>query len=297
MTTTNQVRKVGGFGLPGLVSAALTALVGLFGFGLWIMGRANIPTIHGLQEAHPERPMDISLSGHLGDWLFDLTTYEISFLFVVMCIWLIYPVLRHHDDNKAHKAQYDHGDDKRAYWWTAILAGGVFVFVDGVLLYNSYVDLHEVFWNFPTAAEHPLTVEVMGQQWGWNFRYPGPDGKFNTADDIVTFNDLHVPVGKPVYLRISSKDVIHSFYLPNFRIKQDAFPGTTTRMWFQAVQPGAFEIACAQHCGANHYKMEGGITVDTPEHFADWEKAQVAENQRRYDATDVEAHWGWEWEY
>jgi cytochrome c oxidase subunit 2 len=169
--------------------------------------------------------------------------------------------------------------------------------VDGVLLYNSYVDLHEVFWNFPTAADHPLTVEVMAQQWAWNFRYPGPDGKFNTADDIVTFNDLHIPVGKPVYVRIQSKDVVHSFYLPNFRIKQDAFPGTTTRMWFQAVQPGQFEIACAQHCGANHYKMEGSITVDTPERYAAWEKAQVAESERRYDPGDVDAHWGWEWEY
>jgi cytochrome c oxidase subunit 2 len=94
-----------------------------------------------------------------------------------------------------------------------------------------------------------------------------------------------------------SKDVIHSFYLPNFRQKQDVFPGTTSRMWFQAKQPGVFDIGCAQHCGANHFKMRGEITIETPEKYTDWERVQVAENQRRYDSNDVEAHWGWDWEY
>ena len=295
MTTRNQVKVVGGIGLSGVIAAGLTGFVALMGLSFWIAGRAHIPTLQGLAGSRPERPIDISLNGHLGDYLFDLTTVEITILFIIMCIWIGWAVLRHNEKN--HKAKYDHGDDKRANVSTAILAGLVFVCVDGVLLYNSYVDLNEVFWNFPTEAQHPVIVEVMAQQWAWNFRYPGPDGKFNTPDDIVTFNDLHIPVGRPVYASIQSKDVVHSFYLPNFRIKQDAFPGTTTRMWFQATQPGAFEIACAQHCGANHYKMEGAITADTPEQYAAWEKAQVAEAQRRYDPGDVEAHWGWEWEY
>ena len=102
---------------------------------------------------------------------------------------------------------------------------------------------------------------------------------------------------KPVLLRMQSKDVIHSFYLPNFRTKQDTFPGAITRLWFQAKQPGVFDIGCAQHCGANHYKMRGQLTVDTADRYADWEKGEVAAGMRRFDPGDVEAHWGWDWEY
>src|SRR5262252_8577437 len=79
-----------------------------------------------------------------------------------------------------------------------------------------------------------LQVEVTGEQFAWNIRYPGPDGKFGTADDIVSLNQLHFPVGRPVVATLRSKDVIHSFFLPEFRVKQDAVPGMTSRIWFDA---------------------------------------------------------------
>ncbi len=249
---------------------------------------------HALSEEGYARPFDASVDGHRSDWLFNITTVMISILFILMVIILGWATLLHREGHKAH---YEHGVGPKHLMMTAVIAAVIFFGVDGTMLIHSFADLQEAFWKFPTEADKPIEVEVLAQQWVWNIRQTGPDGKFNTADDIVTLNDLRVPKDRPVMIKLLSKDVIHSFYLPNFRIKQDAFPGTTTRIWFQAVQPGQFEIACAQHCGANHYKMEASITIDTPERYAAWEKAQVAQAERRFDPGDVDAHWGWEWEY
>ena len=112
----------------------------------------------------------------------------------------------------------------------------------------------------------------MPQQWAWNFRYAGPDGMFNTKDDIVTFNELRVPAGHPVMLNLKAKDVIHSFYLPNFRLKQDANPGAITRSWFKALKTGNYEIACSQMCGWAHYKMKGDLIVLADADYARWMK-------------------------
>jgi cytochrome c oxidase subunit 2 len=277
-----------------IVAALFTLVVGTFGLSLLGGSSARFPTWRALEAATPARPVDVSVSGHLGDHLFDFTTRGITFLFVIMCGIIFWAATKH---GPQHKAVYDHGNSNKALLVTALVTLTILFVLDGTLLYGSFVDLSEAFYNFPKESDHPLTVEVQAQQWAWNFRYPGPDGKFNTPDDIVTMNDMHIPVGRPVLLRITSKDVIHSFYLPNFRTKTDAFPGAQSRLWFQATQPGLFEIGCAQHCGANHFKMRSQLTIDTPDRYADWERAQVAENQRRYDPKDIEAHWGWDWEY
>ncbi len=294
MSTSNQRRAVGGFGLPGIVAAALSVAVAIFAFGLASRASSSFPTWKGMAGASPIRPYDVSKSGHLGDWLFDVTTYGVTLLFVIMVGILLWASLNH---NEAHKAHYDHGIGRSHLVMTAVISSLIFFGIDGTLLYNAFADLHSDFYNFPTEGDKPLTVEVMAQQWAWNFRYPGPDGKFNTQDDIVTINEMHIPVGRPVLIKLQSKDVIHSFYLPNFRTKQDAVPGATTRLWFQATQPGEFDIGCAQHCGAFHYKMRGQLTTDTPENYAKWEKTQIDQAQARYDKNDVEAHWGWDWEY
>jgi cytochrome c oxidase subunit 2 len=280
--------------LPFAAAALLTLAVGSFGLSLIGGSSPRYPSLKQIAGASPARPIDVSLSGHLGDHLFDFTTKGIGFLFIVMCGIIFWAATRH---GPQHKAEYDHGSSPRALALTAFVTLGILFVLDGTLLYGSFVDLSEAFYNYPKESDHPIIVEVYAQQWAWNFRYPGPDGKFNTQDDIVTLNDLHIPVGRPVFLRITSKDVIHSFYVPNFRTKTDAFPGAQSRLWFQATQPGEFEIGCAQHCGANHFKMEGHLTVDPPDKFEDWQRLQVAENQRRYDPNDAEAHWGWDWEY
>jgi len=211
----------------------------------------------------------------------------------VMVAIMATAMLRHRQSAGA-RASYFKGDKKKHAIYVASFCLSVFAVVDGSMLFLSFSDLNNVFWKYPTGPE-TVQVEVLAQQWAWSFRYPGPDNKFGTADDIVTINDLHVPVGRPVMVRMRSLDVIHSFYLPNFRVKQDVVPGTTTQMWFQAKEGGTFDIGCAQHCGTNHYKMHARLLIEPADSYATWHAQAAADAVRKYDATDVAANWGWNW--
>jgi cytochrome c oxidase subunit 2 len=239
----------------------------------------------------PQRPFDASVDGWRNDKLFAVSTVMTGVLFVVMCAVIVWALVRHRDGK--NRARYEHGVGKRHLAFTAVITAVVFFGVDGTLLYDSYVDLDEALWKFPSARQQPLVVEVYAQQWAWNARYAGPDGKFNTPDDIVTLDDIHVPIGRPVIVELRSKDVVHSFYLPNFRVKSDAIPGFTTRLWFAAKTTGIFELACAQHCGVSHYKMRGLVTVESSGDFATWQREQSRASERRFDERDLDAHWGW----
>jgi cytochrome c oxidase subunit II len=157
--------------------------------------------------------------------------------------------------------------------------------------------------EFPEEST-AVVVRVVGEQFAWNIHYPGPDGKFgktdiklidlqtnplgldrsdpDAKDDITTVNQLHLPVGKPAIVKLSSKDVIHSFNLTEFRVKQDAIPGLVIPLWFiptittddmrkkTGEDDFVYEIACAQLCGLGHYSMRGYVTIDTPEQFQTW---------------------------
>jgi len=149
--------------------------------------------------------------------------------------------------------------------------------------------------NLP-AEKDALNIRIVAEQFAWNIHYPGPDGVFGATsvdlmsssnplgldqedpaakDDITTINQLHIPVNKPVRARLSSKDVIHSFFLPVLRVKQDAIPGQEIPIWFEAKSTGEFEIACAQLCGLGHYRMRGFFHIDTPEEFQAWHDKMV----------------------
>lgn len=242
---------------------------------------------------NPGLPPDISHDGHLIDHAIHYTTACIVTLFIIMVAIMVYAMVFHRHGRA--KALYDHGSSKKSLLFTAAVLGAVFVVVDVVELVNAYADVTEVFWNFPNDPDI-FPVEILAQQWAWNVRYPGPDKKFNTDDDIILLNELHVPTGKRVVLQIKSKDVIHSFYLPNTRMKQDAVPGMITRMWFQPEKAGEYEIGCAQHCGPNHYKMRGDLFVHDAGDYQKWFALAENDAQRRNDPADVEAHWGWDWE-
>jgi cytochrome c oxidase subunit 2 len=239
-------------------------------------------------------PRDVSADGHRIDWLIHVTGLFVAILFVIMVVWMVLAAVRF---GPSHQAEYDHGSSRHHVITALAISSVIFFVVDGNLFVNAIGDLSSAFWNFEGAEANPAVVkiEINAHQWAWDARYAGPDGKFNTDDDVVTLNDIRVPIDTPVVLQLASVDVIHSFYLPNFRIKTDAVPGMINRMLFEAKQTGEFDIACAQHCGTNHYKMKGQLTVLSKADYETWLRQTSGENKRGYDPDDKDAHWGWEW--
>jgi cytochrome c oxidase subunit 2 len=176
------------------------------------------------------------------------------------------------------------------------------VLIEAVLLVGFAIPLWAKRVNdFPPGKE-ALVVNVVAQQFSFNFHLPGPDGQFGRRDanlvtnsnpvgldandpsgkdDIVTLGELHVPVNRPVILELSSKDVIHDFCLPDMRIAADAIPGSRLPMWFTPIKTGTYEAICGQLCGLGHYGMKGTLVVDTPEDYQAWlkERAELAGTQ------------------
>lgn len=215
-------------------------------------------------------PHDASLNGHRVDEVLGYLTVTTGIVFAVMAAILLAAVLFHR--GRARTALYTHGTRARDRM-VAALAGAVVLFgIDAVAVVRSDQHLRTGFWTQPENDPNAFRVEVTAQQWSWTFRYPGADGKFGTRDDLTSLNDLRVPVDVPVLMQLTSKDVVHAMYLPNFRNKIDAIPGTVTRMWFQARETGTYEIGCAQHCGAWHYKMRGALHVLSADAFARWQQ-------------------------
>jgi cytochrome c oxidase subunit 2 len=240
-------------------------------------------------------PVDISSSGHLIEWLFNYTTYVNLFWFALVCIGLfgfsfLYSQKRH------KKALYTHGNEKKHLLITAAIGLGVFLSVDLVITRVSSRDIKEVFWNFPENDPEVIKVQVLAQQWAWNFRHAGKDGEFNTADDVVELNNLVVPVGKKVMIQMTSKDVIHAFYLVNARIKADAIPGRYAKIWFDTNRPGNYEIACAEMCGPHHYLMKAQMTVLDSENYQRWLNESQERALATNDTENMDLRWGWKWE-
>ena len=246
------------------------------------------------KETGYDMPRDISLDGHRISWLINITMLFLVILFVLMIIWMAVAIFKHGED---HEAEYDHGDANKQIAVALAISSVIFLIVDGNLYVNAMIDLDEVFWNFEDVEKDPNTVriEINAHQWAWDARYSGPDGEWNNADDIVTLNDIRIPVDTPILVHLSASDVIHSFNLPNLRVKQDAVPGNVTPIWFQAVETGEFDIACAEHCGAAHYRMRGTLTVLSKEDYAVWAAEASARSALAYNPDDADAHWGWPW--
>ena len=114
------------------------------------------------------------------------------------------------------------------------------------------------------------TVRIVSQQFSWSFQLPGADGVLDTADDIRTVDELHVKVNTTYHFELQARDVVHSFSVPTFRLKQDAVPGRTITGWFRPTRPGTYDIQCTQMCGIGHALMAGRIVVETPQEHAAW---------------------------
>lgn len=210
-------------------------------------------------------PENVSTYGADIDFLFYVIYYitGVAFILVAAAMVAFLIIFRHRE---GRRARYVHGNTFLEIVWTVGTA--VIVIVLGIM--------SEPLWARIKQQVPPsdIQVRVTGKQFNWEILYPGPDGKFETADDVQMDNELHVPVNRVVQVFLASKDVIHSFFLPNLRLKQDALPGRTIQAWFEATKPGVYEIPCAELCGFGHSGMLGHLTVHSAEDYEKWVKEQ-----------------------
>lgn len=164
------------------------------------------------------------------------------------------------------KAQYISGEEPHQKRWVAIPHYAVLVF-DVLIIVAAIRVWVTVKQDMPTPDS---TVRIVSQQWAWTFVHPGPDNKLDTADDIRVVDELHVEKDKTYHFELQSKDVLHSFSVPAFRLKQDAVPGRTIKGWFKPIVSGGFDIQCAEICGIGHGIMAARVMVETPAQHREW---------------------------
>jgi len=241
-------------------------------------------------------PVGAAASAGFIDRQFDLTYVLMGVVFLAAQLGLGYLAWKYRERASAPAADYSHGNTTLELMWT-VLTGALFI---GLNLMGSTVWAHE---RFDPAEGGAVQVEVTGMQFAWYFRYPGPDGKYGATspklmdpsaggeaavglsssdpaakDDIVT-GTMYVPVNREIDLSLRAVDVIHSFFVPNLRFKQDAVPGLNIHLHMRPTAIGDYEIACAELCGLGHYKMHGMVHVVSQEDFDKWLAAREAEKQ------------------
>ncbi len=215
------------------------------------------------------------------------TTINITFwitgaVFIAVNLFMAYAIyrFRYNPDRRAH---YEPENKKLETWLTVITAIGVAAMLaPGLVVWADFV-------NPPEDAD---VIEVVGQQWQWSYRFPGDDGVLGTVDSryvgpdnpfgmnptdenglddvLVSSNELHLPLDRPVKVLLRSKDVLHNFAVPQFRVKMDLVPGLVTYIWFTPTRTGKFDILCMELCGIAHYTMRGYVVVDEQPDFDDW---------------------------
>jgi len=230
---------------------------------------------------------DASLNGHRIDQLIKILHWFMAVLFVGWGIFFVYCLVRFRQ-RPGHKADYALVKAKPSKYIEVAVAA-----FEAVLLLGFSIPIWASVKNeLPQMTDKvpPVRVRVVAEQFAWNFHYPGADGKFGKtdpklvdtatnplgldktgdgADDVFSL-EFHLPVDRPIICDISSKDVIHSFFLPVMRVKQDAIPGMRIPTWFQASKIGTYEVACAQLCGNNHYSMRALMYVQSQADFDKW---------------------------
>jgi cytochrome c oxidase subunit 2 len=216
------------------------------------------------------------------DQTVNITFWVTGIVFVAVNLFLAYSVFRYRR-RQGHRAHYE-PENKRLEWWLTIgtTVGVAAMLAPGLFVWAKFVQV-------PKAATN---VEVMGQQWHWSYRFPGKDGVLGATsnrlvspdnpfgldpndprgrDDVLVANpELHLPIGRPVKVLLRSKDVLHDFTVPQFRVKMDLVPGMQTYLWFTPTKTGEYEILCEELCGLAHFAMRGRVMVDDQRAFDTW---------------------------
>ncbi len=232
------------------------------------------------------------------DQAVDITFWITGVVYVVVILFMAYCVYkyRYREDRRS---EYEPENAKLEWWLSGLTTLGVVALLTpGLLAWQDFVEVPE------GAAE----IEVLGKQWEWNYRLPGKDGKLgksgvkfvnddnffgidpndpNGKDDIlIEGDDLHMPMGKPIKMLLRTVDVLHDFYVPQFRAKMDLVPGMVTYFWLTPSRPGTFDVLCAELCGVGHHAMRGAVVVEEESAFNAWLAeqstfAEVYENKDR----------------
>ena len=203
-------------------------------------------------------------------------------VFILVCLFMVYCVFKY-SYKEGRKAEYKPEDKKleRILTWSTTL-GVAALLAPGLIVWNQFI-------NVPSNAIH---VDVMAWQWNWQYRLPGKDGKLGTTsvanisdnnpfginlddpygkDDILIQSDkLNLKNNRPVKILLRSVDVLHNWYVPQFRAKMDAVPGTITYYWFEPNKIGEYEVLCAEYCGVGHYGMRGRVEVQDEQNYKKW---------------------------
>ena len=212
-------------------------------------------------------PEDVSTFGPDIDSLFYLIYYITAATFILVTVLMVVFVVMYRQQ-KGRRATYTHGNTTLEIIWTIIPAA--------ILIVLSFMSVSTWARVKRHAPDSDFELQVNAKQFNWEVIYPGADRQFGTQDDVKFDNDLHVPVNKVVRIQLQSSDVIHSFFLPNLRLKQDAVPGRNILVWFEATKPGKYELPCAELCGFGHSGMKGWLFVHTPEDYTKWAGENLA---------------------
>jgi cytochrome c oxidase subunit 2 len=241
-------------------------------------------------------PAGMSTAAAAIDHQFTITFIAMGIVFVLAQCTLGLFVWKYRDRGSATKVEYSHGNTKLEVLWTTLTA----ILFIGLNLMGSPIWAAE---RFEPAKADAVPVEITGMQFAWYFRYPGADGKFGktepklvdpssgneaalgidtsdpAAKDDVVSGTMFLPVNREVDMTLRAFDVIHSFFVPSMRFKQDAVPGLAIHMHFTPTQVGDYEIACAELCGLGHYKMHGMLKVVSQADFDKWMAEREAAKQ------------------
>jgi cytochrome c oxidase subunit II len=210
-------------------------------------------------------PENVSTYGGEIDSLFYIIYWitGVAFLLVAGAMIAFLVMYRHRE---GRRARYVHGSTALEIIWT--VGTTIIVVALGIMSQPLWAKIKQ------EVPPSDVQVRVTGKQFNWEILYPGPDGKFDTSDDLQIDNELHVPVDRVVHVFLASKDVIHSFFLPNLRLKQDALPGRLIEAWFEATKTGTYEMPCAELCGFGHSGMLGHLIVHSADDYEKWVKEQ-----------------------
>ncbi len=230
------------------------------------------------------------------DTTIDITVWVTGLVFIAVNLFMALAIWRYRHRGQ-RRALYEPENRKLETWLTGLTTVGIVAMLaPGLVVWAKIIDV----------PEDAMRVEVVGQQWQWGYRFPGEDGEFGTTnakffsnanpfgmhpedpqgkDDIlVPANEVHLPDDRPVKMLLRSKDVLHNFAVPQFRIKMDMVPGKVSYFWFEPSRTGSFDVLCQELCGIGHYLMRGTVVIEDRPSFEAWLAKQDTYSERREQA-------------